>query len=203
MARANVYSIGFGMAVPSLLLLGCEAATLPARPWVVGAESARVVFPAMPATNVMPREALAPAPPPMTKSAPPPIEVHEPRPLPSPAPSPAEPPATGAPIEVVHHAELRGRIEARAGKRLTIEPLVATSSTLPTRGSRADLWVESRSEDGEPDWVLFAEVEVATEVVFGAPMGVDLRAEDGEPGAEGYSLDELPRGSRVRLEWSW
>lgn len=107
--------------------------------------------------------------------------------------------AAPAPPEtrIVHHAELRGRVEAFTGKQLTIEPLVMTSETLPVPGCMANLWVATNSESGEADWRYFSEVKVAASLHFGESMVLDI-LDASKPGRT-----MLSPGSRVRVQWEW
>lgn len=192
---------------PALTFLaGCEATTMPPlrQPLFVEPSSARepsrtTQWPSLPEISGVPTPAthapFQPAPPTETPPPPPAPAIAVPAAAPSPPASPSG--------EVIHLAELRGKIGKHDGNRLTIEPLVATSSTLPAAGSKAELWVESKQEDGEDDWQLFAEVEVTTTAHFGEDMNVKILAEDGDLGAEGLRLSTLALGSRVRLQWEW
>lgn len=104
---------------------------------------------------------------------------------------------------VVHYAELRGRIETHTGKRLTIEPLVITSATLPVPGCMGQLWVDAKSEDGASNWRHFAQIRVATALRFGMSMDVEVVDEDTEFRRENPEIRTLVHGSRVRVEWEW
>lgn len=116
------------------------------------------------------------------------------------APTECEPVESG---EVVHYAELRGRVETHAGKRLTIEPLVVTSATLPVPGCLANMFIEMKNDDGQLDWRHFAEVRVASRVHFGMPMELELVESINESPNVQDTLEALAKGSRVRIQWVW
>jgi len=105
--------------------------------------------------------------------------------------------------EVVHYAELRGRVETHAGKRLTIEPLVVTSATLPVPGCMANMFIEMKNDAGNLDWRHFAEVRVASRLHFGMPMEVELVDPIKERQWVQATTETLAPGSRVRIQWVW
>ncbi|HRI67967.1 MAG TPA: hypothetical protein PK156_27205 [Polyangium sp.] len=104
---------------------------------------------------------------------------------------------------VVHAAELRGRVELHAGKRLTIEPLVITSNTYPVPGCLAHLWIETPAEDGVADWKHFAEARVATPLLFGSPMELEILEDSAEVDEDKPTRPVLQKGVRVRVQWEW
>lgn len=105
--------------------------------------------------------------------------------------------------EVVHYAEMRGRIETHTGKRLTIEPLVVTSATLPVPGCMANMFIEMKNDAGQLDWRHFAEVRVASRLHFGMPMEVELVEPIHERQWVQATSETLAKGSRVRIQWVW
>lgn len=115
-------------------------------------------------------------------------------------------PTECAPVEsgeVVHYAELRGRVETHAGKRLTIEPLVVTSATLPVPGCMANMFIEMTNDAGQLDWRHFAEVRVASRLHFGMPMEVEVIESIHESPNVQDASEALAKGSRVRIQWVW
>lgn len=120
-------------------------------------------------------------------------------------PTAAESPPTDSVTtdEVVHRAELRGRVETQAGKRLTIEPLVVTSSTFPVPGCTANLWIAVTNSDGDLDWRHFADVRVANQIRFGEPVELDIIEIEKSAQTNDAATMPLPRGSRVRIQWEW
>jgi len=105
--------------------------------------------------------------------------------------------------KVIYAAELRGRIDHQAGRRLTIEPLVVTSATLPVPGCKANLWVESKKKDGASDWMHVSEVQVVKRMEFGMPMEVDIVDEDIQHRIARINRGPLSPGSRIRILWEW
>ncbi|MBK9261224.1 MAG: hypothetical protein IPM54_15640 [Polyangiaceae bacterium] len=111
---------------------------------------------------------------------------------------PSDPP----PI-VVHVAALYGRVTVRTDNRLTIEPLVVTSSKLPAVGSKATLLVSAETKERAHAWLNLAEVKVATSVSYGNSFDVDFVAHDDKIDADELALHALTHGSHVRLDWKW
>jgi hypothetical protein len=196
MTRTNARTRGRGIGLALLLGGGCDAATIrPAREVVAveaemhqsAASSTAEVLPAVPVATASEAIVVVPVDKPSDEEVLD-SEVEE--------QEECTPPQSG---EVVHYAELRGRIETQAGNRLTIEPLVVTSATLPVPGCLANMWIEAQNAEGNLDWRHFAEVKVATTLRFGMPMEVELI----EP-IKGHEKPEaLPPGSRVRIQWMW
>lgn len=223
MARTNGCWIRTGVLVSVLFLFGCDAMMAPAGRIVAVGPMQRLpeAVPAAPVQCVaVPSQMTThpqmktlpdapPLPPPVTPSLP---DI-------APASSPLgnaidsdEPVETDSialahedvePDQVVHVATLHGRVTAYAGKRLTIEPLVSTSSTLPEVGSRAELSIMPASEGTVSDWLNFAEVELVDAVTFGEPFHADIVATADDPGAAAHPFETLSPGARVRLEWTW
>ncbi len=196
MAKTNIRVVCVNILVLLLLGTACEPVTM--RP----AQTAQIVEPAVFVAEERPKAAIAIETPRLSHAAPdvypdePPADVPE-EALPVDGPTEAQESVT-----VVHYAELRGRIETHAGKRLTIEPLVVTTSTLPEPGCLAQLWVEARQADGSTDWQHYAQIKVATALEFGVALDVDLVDDDGED-LENAALPVLRPGSRVRVQWEW
>lgn len=113
-----------------------------------------------------------------------------------------EPEAAPAPA-ALHTAELRGRVELHMGKRLTIEPLVSTSSTYPVPGCSAHVWIEDSDENGATDWEIFAEARVTTPLVFGVPLELEIVDEYNDADDPKPARPALQKGSRVRVQWEW
>lgn len=110
---------------------------------------------------------------------------------------------TEPPPIVVHVAELRGLVESQAGKRLTIQPLVVTSEKFPVPAGLARLWIAGPEENGVPSWKYWAEVRVATPLLFGASMELDLLDEVVPVDAKPPARPALEKGASVRVQWEW
>lgn len=196
MAKTNIGVVCVHILV--LLLLGpaCEPVTM--RP----AQTAQIAEPAVIVAEERPKAAFVVEAPRAPHAAPDLYPDEPPADVPEEAVPVDEPTEAPESVTVVHYAELRGRIETHAGKRLTIEPLVVTTSTLPEPGCLAQLWIEAKQPDGSTDWQHYAQIKLATALEFGVPMDVDVVDDDGET-LENAALPVLPRGSRVRVQWAW
>lgn len=199
MARTNVRSKQGAMGVMVLIFWGCEATTTsirpPNQPVTVESRMSEPEVVSIPTTN--PVEAVPDAIVAVSEDKP---SNENPTNTANTAPTECAPVESG---EVVHYAELRGRVETHAGKRLTIEPLVVTSATLPVPGCLANMFIEMKNDDGQLDWRHFAEVRVASRMQFGMPMEVELVAPIKERQTVQATPEALAPGSRVRIQWVW
>ena len=112
-------------------------------------------------------------------------------------------PANSAMETIIYSAELRGRLDHQTGQRLTIEPLVVTSATLPVPGCKAKLSVEAKKVDGVSDWKDVGEVQVVTRVEFGMPVEVDIVDDDMAHRIARINRGPLAPGSKIRILWEW
>lgn len=186
-----------GAFLAFLCLSACEATTAPRPPQVVIPEAT-----AEPAISAAPNESTAESTADTTEEE---SDVYDDAKVSADKPiaeatAPVAPPV---PEVILHYAELRGRVEAQTGKRLTIEPLVVTSSTYPVPGCMANLWIEATNDRGEMDWRHIAEVRVATQLRFGMPVEVDIVENGKDVRPEKLARATVPAGSRVRIQWQW
>ncbi|WP_282421065.1 hypothetical protein [Polyangium sp. 15x6] len=130
----------------------------------------------------------------------------------APTPTPTAAPTAAASIEpkpgkyttevVVHQAEIHGKVKSKAGKKLLIEPLVATSQTVPQKGNRAEVFRVVGKEGAESDWLLVAEGEVGETWVQGKNLEVTVNDEKDAP-IDGKKAFHFAPGTMVRLRWQW
>jgi hypothetical protein len=139
------------------------------------------------------------------RPAPPPLAVA---PLAAPAPTakasppvaePPPPPPKQQNEVVIHTADLHGKVKGRAGKHITIEPLVATSQTVPVKGNKGAIYRESTQDE----WLLLAEVVIADTMVPGKPIAVDIVDEKKDVLLGGKKVNHFVPGTMVRLRWEW
>lgn len=203
MARTNVCSKQRAVGVILFFIWGCDATTTSIRPpnQPVAVES-RMSEPE--GAAVIPMEYVEAKPEAKPEAI---VAASEDEPLnENPTNHAKTAPTECAPVEsgeVVHYAELRGRVETHAGKRLTIEPLVVTSATLPVPGCLANMFIEMPNDAGQLDWRHFAEVRVASRLHFGMPMEVELVAPIKDRPWVQATPEALAPGSRVRIQWVW
>jgi hypothetical protein len=116
---------------------------------------------------------------------------------------PGPPPPPPGQVVVVHQADLHGKVKGRAGKHLTIEPLVATSMTLPAKGNKGSIFREIKQDSGDNDWLLVAEVVVANTMTAGKNVDVDIVDEKKDALLNGQKVNHFAPGTMVRLRWEW
>ncbi|MDC3962141.1 hypothetical protein [Polyangium jinanense] len=150
-----------------------------------------------------------PAPPsqPQAKATPPvATAATPPKPTPTAAPTTAtnvEPPVGKYTTEVVvHQAEIHGKVKSKAGKKLLIEPLVATSQTVPQKGNKAEVFRVVGKDGAESDWLLVAEGEVGETWAQGKNLEVTVHDEKDAP-LDGKKAFHFAPGTMVRLRWQW
>lgn len=128
-------------------------------------------------------------------------------PLVAPAPTAKAAPPVDAPPPpkptqnevVIHTADLHGKVKGRAGKHITIEPLVSTSQTVPVKGMKGAIYRESTQDQ----WLLLAEVVISDTMVPGKPIAVDIVDEKKDVLLEGKKVNHFVPGTMVRLRWEW
>jgi hypothetical protein len=103
--------------------------------------------------------------------------------------------------EVLHLGEIRGEVRTLVGKRLTITPLVALSSTMPEIGSTGNLWIKAGATDNDV-YTLIAQARVISAVRPGAMLDLDI-IEVESIAADGISLQDLTPGRSTRFEYVW
>ena len=79
---------------------------------------------------------------------------------------------------VIHQAEIHGKVKLKAGKKLLVEPLVATSTTAPQKGNKAEIFRVVGKSGAESDWLLVAEGEVAETWIAGGGKNVEVTVLD-------------------------
>ncbi|MDI1451836.1 hypothetical protein [Polyangium sp. 6x1] len=148
------------------------------------------------------------SPQPQAKATPPTTAAPTPpTPTPTAAPSttaatPEPPPGKYTTEIVVHQAEIHGKVKLKAGKKLLIEPLVATSQTAPQKGNKAEIFRVIGKNGAESDWLLVAEGEVGETWVQGKNVEVTVLDEKDAP-IEGKKAFHFTPGTMVRLRWQW
>ncbi|MRG93151.1 hypothetical protein [Polyangium spumosum] len=148
-------------------------------------------------------QAPPPPPPPQPVVAPPPVATA-PAP-PPPAPTAAAEPAPGKYTTeiVIHQAEIHGKVKLKAGKKLLIEPLVATSQTVPQKGNKAEVFRVVGKDGAESDWLLVAEGEVGETWVQGKSVEVTVLDEKKDALVNGQKAFHFAPGTMVRVRWQW
>ena len=194
MVKANVYAKRGSAFVALFFSLSCDATMRRPAQRVATIES----VPRTPSSVTSPEAIAESVPDTMTTQDP-----YEETPINKPVDVPDAGPPSAALVTVIHYAELRGRVDTHKGKRLTIDPLVITSATLPVPGYTADLWIEATEEDRTSDWRHFAAVKVATSLQFGMPMAVDILDDEMADNSDKPVRPTLPPGSKVRIQWEW
>ncbi|EYF07710.1 hypothetical protein [Chondromyces apiculatus] len=135
----------------------------------------------------------------------------------TPPPPPAAPPipALDAPVAeapaakpareevVIHQADIHGKIKARAGKRIVVEPLVLTSPTLPVKGNKAGLYRVLEPEGGKAEMLLIADVNVATSMELGDSVALDLVDEKKDVLIAGKKTNHYVPGTKVLVRYEW
>jgi hypothetical protein len=121
-------------------------------------------------------------------------------PPPAPPPTASAPPPTKNEV-VIHQADLHGKIKGRAGKKVTIEPLVATSEILPVQGNKGALYREQ--PNAQDEWVLVADIAIARTMVAGQDILVDIVDEKKDARLDGKKVNHFVPGTMVRLQWQW
>jgi len=106
---------------------------------------------------------------------------------------------------VIHQAEVHGKVKLKAGKKLIVEPLVATSTTNPQKGNKAAVFrsIGKRGTDG--DWLLIAEGEVAETWIAGSGKNIEVNVLDEKKDAliDGKPAFHFAPGTVVRVRWEW
>jgi len=140
-----------------------------------------------------------PPPPPVATQPPPP-----PPPTATASAAPAEPPPLKYTTEVViHQAEIHGKVKLKAGAKLIVEPLVATSTTVPQKGNKAEVFRVIGKEGAESDWLLIAEGEVAETWSEGKKLEVTVTDEKKDALIDGKKAFHFAPGTMVRVRWQW
>jgi len=138
---------------------------------------------------------------------PPPVRVPAfaaPAATPAGAPEPAPPLRPARTEVIIHHADIHGNLVRRAGPRLTIEPLVATSSTLPAKGNKGGLYHQATGAGGDRQWLLVADVEVAESMTPGSSLQLDIVEVKDDALVEGEEAEDLfAPDTRLMLRWEW
>lgn len=197
---------GIGMILGALVLLsGCAMREPAAAPSSLDAQAgARLAWSPPPqvhahaAPNVVPyAPVVAPLPPPVRVPA-----LATPVATPAGDREPAPPPVRTQVI--IHQADMHGKLERRAGHRLTIEPLVATSSRLPAKGNKGGLYRGATDPDDDHPWLLVAEVEVAESMTPGSSLQLDVVEVKEDALVEGEEAEHLfAPNTRLMLRWQW
>ena len=105
---------------------------------------------------------------------------------------------------IIHQADMHGKLVRRAGHRLTIEPLIATSAALPAKGNKGGLYRDATDADGNPRWLLLADVEVAESMTPGSDLQLDVVEEKEGARVEGKAAeDPFAPGACLMLRWQW
>jgi len=125
----------------------------------------------------------------------------------TPATSVAPPPTPGKYTTeiVIHQAEIHGKVKLKAGKKLLVEPLVATSQTNPQKGNKAEVFRVIGKGGAESDWLLIAEGEVAETWIAGSGKNVEVTVLDEKKDAliDGKPVFHFVPGTMVRVRWQW
>ncbi|TKC98809.1 hypothetical protein [Polyangium fumosum] len=149
-----------------------------------------------------------PPPPPQPHVTPPPPVATAPTPPPpkatpsATAANPEPPPGKYTTEIVIHQAEIHGKVKLKAGKKLLIEPLVATSQTVPQKGNKAEIFRVIGKNGAESDWLLVAEGEVGETWAQGKSVEVTVLDEKDAP-INGQKAFHFAPGTMVRLRWQW
>ncbi len=147
-----------------------------------------------------------------TKPPPPPPQpsvVAPPPPPPPPPPPTASAAASTPPVGkytteiIIHQAEIHGKIKLRAGKKLVVEPLVATSATVPLKGNKAEIFRVTGKSGTESDWLLIADGEIAADWVVGKNVEVNVTDEKKDALIDGKPAFHFAPGTMVRVRWQW
>jgi len=146
--------------------------------------------------------------PPQAKTAPPPVATAPTPPPPAttapPAVAKTDPPPGKYTTEIViHQAEIHGKVKLKAGKKLLIEPLVATSQTVPQKGNKAEIFRVIGKQGAESDWLLIAEGEVGETWAQGKNVEVTVLDEKQDALVDGKKAFHFAPGTMVRLRWQW
>jgi hypothetical protein len=104
---------------------------------------------------------------------------------------------------VIHQAEIHGKIKLRAGKKLVVEPLVSTSSTLPLKGNKAQVFRVIEKAGTGNDWLLIAEAEIGADYVVGKNIEVSIVEEKKDVLLDGKKVNHWLAGTMVRVLWQW
>jgi hypothetical protein len=132
----------------------------------------------------------------------------------APPPQPTAPPTTTAALAppgkytteiVIHQAEIHGKVKLKAGKKLLVEPLVATSQTSPQKGNKAEIFRVIGKQGAESDWLLIAEGEVGETWTAGSGKNVEVTVLDEKKDAlvNGKPAFHFAPGTMVRVRWQW
>jgi len=104
---------------------------------------------------------------------------------------------------VIHQAEIHGKIKLRAGKKLLVEPLVATSTTQPLKGNKAEVFRVVEKPGAETEWLLIADAEIAGDYVAGKNLEVIVTEEKKDVLLDGKRVNHWIAGTMVRVRWQW
>jgi hypothetical protein len=131
--------------------------------------------------------------------------AQAPPPPPTASVAPLPPPGTYTTEIVIHQAEIHGKVKLKAGKKLLIEPLVATSTTNPQKGNKAEIFRVIGTDGAESDWLLIAEGEVGETWVAGSGKNVEVTVLDEKKDAKigGKPSFHFAPGTMVRVRWQW
>lgn len=140
----------------------------------------------------------------------PPPQASATAPVPPPPPPPPPPPVAtaSAPLKytteiVIHQAEIHGKIKLRAGKKVLVEPLVATSQTQPLKGNKAEIFRVIEKVGAENEWLKIADAEIATDFVAGKNLEVTITDEKKDVLLNGKVVNHWLASTMVRVQWQW
>lgn len=145
-----------------------------------------------------------PPPPPQPTVTAAPTPPPPPPPPPTAQAAPTTPPPGKYTTEIViHQAEIHGKVKLKAGKKLIVEPLVATSTTVPQKGNKAFVFRSVDKSGSEKDWLLIAEGEVGETWVQGKNVEVTVLDEKKDALIDGKPTFHFAPGTMVRVRWEW
>ena len=129
-------------------------------------------------------------------------------PPPPPPPAPSAAPSASTQLKytteiVIHQAEIHGKIKLRAGKKLVVEPLVATSTTQPLKGNKAEVFRVIEKQGADNEWLKIADAEIATNYEVGKNLEVTITDEKKDVLLNGKPANHWLGGTMVRVLWQW
>jgi len=104
---------------------------------------------------------------------------------------------------VIHQAEIHGKIKLRAGSKLLVEPLVATSTTKPLKGNKAEVFRVIEKAGADNEWLKIADAEIATDYEVGKTLEVTVTEEKKGVLLNGKPANHWLNGTMVRVLWQW